>query len=159
MQRVTAPNVMQLDGKGLPLWTYEHLSQVEKKNLSTKALDLRERIKAVPQLHAKYATTLRTAGESILTIRWVLEVQADLLTARGRSEVFRSQSIQVSRSGRESFSQKVRPGDAPDAAQMPLLPYGPRKLAAPMSTPLFPPSGVWAPDKHSGFWPPCRCDG
>ena len=90
MQRVTAPTVMQLDGKELPLWSYDHLSQVEKKNLSTKALDLRERIKAVPQLHAKYATTLRTGGESILTIRWVLQVQADLLSARGRSEVFRS---------------------------------------------------------------------
>ena len=90
MQRVTAPTVMQLDGKELPLWSYDHLSQVEKKNLSTKALDLRERIKAVPQLHAKYATTLRTGGESITTIRWVLQVQADLLTVCGRSEVVRS---------------------------------------------------------------------
>ena len=75
---------MQLDGKELPLWPFDHLSQVEKKNLSTKALDLRERIKAVPQLHAKYATTLRTGGESITTIRWVLQVQADLLTGSGR---------------------------------------------------------------------------
>ena len=81
MQRVTAPTVMQLDGRELQLWPYDHLSQVEKKNLATKALDLRERLKIVPLLHAKYATILRTGGESIATIRWILQVQADLLTA------------------------------------------------------------------------------
>ena len=98
MQRVTAPTVMQLDGRELQLWPYDHLSQVEKKNLSTKALDLRERIKAVPQLHAKYAAMLRTGGESIATIRWVLQVQADLLTAHGWSKV--GEAISLGHPGR-----------------------------------------------------------
>ena len=84
--RVNAPSSMQLDGRDLPLWPYDHLCSVEKKTLATKALDLRERIKAVPLLHAKHAAALRTGGDITLTIRWVLQVQADLLTARGRSE-------------------------------------------------------------------------
>ena len=88
--RVNAPSSMQLDGRDLPLWPYDHLCSVEKKTLATKALDLRERIKAVPLLHAKHAAALRTGGDIALTIRWVLQVQADLLTARGRSEAFRS---------------------------------------------------------------------
>ena len=88
--RVNAPSSMQLDGRELPLWPYDHLCSVEKKALATKALDLRERIKAVPLLHAKHAAALRTGGDITLTLRWVLQVQADLLTARGRSEVFRS---------------------------------------------------------------------
>ena len=108
--RVNAPSSMQLDGRDLPLWPYDHLCSVEKKTLATKALDLRERIKAVPLLHAKHAAALRTGGDIALTIRWVLQVQADLLTARGRSEVFRG--------ARCRGGQKVRPGYAPDAAQM-----------------------------------------
>ena len=111
--RVNAPSSMQLDGRDLPLWPYDHLCSVEKKTLATKALDLRERIKAVPLLHAKHAAALRTGGDIALTIRWVLQVQADLLTARGRSEVFRGAHC---RGG-----QKVRPGYAPDAAHAGLL--------------------------------------
>ena len=111
--RVNAPSSMQLDGRDLPLWPYDHLCSVEKKTLATKALDLRERIKAVPLLHAKHAAALRTGGDIALTIRWVLQVQADLLTARGRSEVFRGAHC---RGG-----QKVRPGYTPDAAHAGLL--------------------------------------
>ena len=144
--RVNAPSSMQLDGRDLPLWPYDHLCSVEKKTLATKALDLRERIKAVPLLHAKHAAALRTGGDITLTIRWVLQVQADLLTARGRSEVFRGAHC---RGG-----QKVRPGYAPDAAQMAFLPGGPPTRAALCPHPSFRRQGIGRPTSIQDFGHP-----
>jgi len=144
--RVNAPSSMQLDGRDLPLWPYDHLCSVEKKTLATKALDLRERIKAVPLLHAKHAAALRTGGDIALTIRWVLQVQADLLTARGRSEVFRG--------ARCRGGQKVRPGYAPDAAQMAFLPCGPPTRAALCPHPSFRRQGIGRPTSIQDFGHP-----
>ena len=149
--RVNAPSSMQLDGRELPLWPYDHLCSVEKKALATKALDLRERIKAVPLLHAKHAAALRTGGDITLTLRWVLQVQADLLTARGRSEVFRSPGAHR-RGG--SSRRKVRPGDAPDAAQMAFLPCGPRALATLSPHPSFRRQGSGRPTSIQDFGHP-----
>ena len=64
------------------MWKYDQLSQLPKKNLQTRALDLKSVIQAN---YAAHSGKLRSHGPNEQTILWILEAQALLLSGYGYS--------------------------------------------------------------------------
>ena len=71
------PSEMSLNGRTIPLWSYEQLSTARKDNLRQRAMNLSGQIKGTA-VHTEYAGLLRTA-DTDSCIRWILDVQCALL--------------------------------------------------------------------------------
>ena len=64
------------------LWTYKQLEELSTSNLKTRALNLKQAIAKADWVPKEFETSLRTNGEHIVTIRWILEVQSALLRGK-----------------------------------------------------------------------------